>query len=44
MSTKTTHLLLMIAMIAAGVGLMLRSLRDQSQAQAADAKDTKKEH
>ena len=32
MTTKTSHLLLMLGMIAAGVGLMLRSFREQKEA------------
>ncbi|NDC63112.1 MAG: hypothetical protein EBZ59_03810 [Planctomycetia bacterium] len=37
MNTKTSHLLLMLGMIAAGIGMMLRSFRDQ----AAPADDEK---
>jgi hypothetical protein len=31
MTTKTSHLLLMLGMIAAGIGLMLRSFREQKE-------------
>jgi len=31
MQTKTSHLLLMLGMIAAGIGLMLRSFREQQE-------------
>jgi hypothetical protein len=32
MQTKTSHLLLMLGMIAAGIGLMLRSFRESNAA------------
>jgi hypothetical protein len=37
MSTKLTALLLMLGLIAAGTGLMLRALRDAEEAEAAGA-------
>jgi uncharacterized protein len=41
-SMKTTHLLLILGMIAAGVGMMIRSFREDASAPSKAAKDKEK--